>query len=188
MGQRDRVSWNSLLKAYALHGQSRESLELYSSMNVLPDASTFVSLLAACSHAGMVEEGAKIFNEMCKTYGIVPEIDHFACMVDLYGRAGLIQEAENLVRTMPMEPDAVVWIALLGACRKHNETTLAKEASEKLRELDPDNSLGYVLMSNIYFQDGSFNEALLMRKEMTGSRVRKNTGLSWIGGWDSSSQ
>lgn len=122
---------------------------------------------------------------MFEVYGTAPQLSHFACMVDMLGRDGRITEAEKVIRSMPMEPDSVVWSALLGACRKHNETRLAQLAAEKLRELEPDNSLGYVLMSNIYCLGGSFKEAGHVRKEMKGFRVRKEPGLSFvdIGNW-----
>uniref|UniRef100_A0A5B7BH60 DYW domain-containing protein n=1 Tax=Davidia involucrata TaxID=16924 RepID=A0A5B7BH60_DAVIN len=176
---RDTVSWNSMLKAYALHGQADEALQFFVQMDVQPDATTFVALLSACSHAGAVEEGTKIFETMFENYGISPQLDHFACMVDILGRAGKILEAEKLIRKMPMEPDSVVWSALLGACRKHGETQLANLAATKLKELDPENSLGYVVMSNIYCSAGSYKEAGLVRKEMKGLGVRKKPGLSW---------
>ncbi|KAM7508168.1 hypothetical protein LguiA_018621 [Lonicera macranthoides] len=127
----------------------------------------------------MVSEGAKIFDNMVEKYGVVPQLDHFACMVDIIGRAGRIVEAETLITKMPMGPDSVVWSALLGACRKHGKTELANLAAAKLKELDPKNSLGYVLMSNIYCSAGSFSEAGLMRKEMKTLGVKKRPGLSW---------
>lgn len=176
----DLISWNSMLKSYALHGKAKDALQLFRRMNVDPDSATFVSLLSACSHAGLVDEGEKIFNAMPKNYGLIPQLDHFACMVDLFGRAGQITEAMDLIHKMPMKPDSVIWSALLGSCRKHGETHLAKLASDKLKEIEPNNSLGYVQMSNIYSSSGSFNEASLIRKEMRGSRVRKQPGLSWI--------
>ncbi|GFY96789.1 tetratricopeptide repeat (TPR)-like superfamily protein [Actinidia rufa] len=150
MDFRDTVSWNSLLKAYSLHGQAKEAMQLFGQMNVQPDAATYVALLSACSHAGLVEEGMEIFDSMFENYGIVPQLDHFACMVDILGRAGRILEAYKLISNMPIEPDYVVWSAFLGACRKHGESNLANIAVTKLKELDPENSLGYVLMSNIY--------------------------------------
>lgn len=177
---RNLVSWNSMLKAYALHGQANEALHLFSEMNLPPDSATIVALLSACSHAGMVEEGIKIFDSMIDNHGIVPQLDHYACMVDILGRAGRVVEAKVLISKMPMEPDAVVWSALLGSCRKHGETQLAKLAADKLKELDPRNSLGYVQMSNIYCSGGGYSQAGVMRKEMEGSRVRKEPGLSWI--------
>ncbi|KAK0577065.1 hypothetical protein LWI29_027403 [Acer saccharum] len=180
MVSRDLVSWNSILKAYALHGQAKEALQLFSKMNVEPDSATFVALLSACSHAGLVEEGSKIFHSMSEDHDVVRQVDHYACMVDILGRGGRVVEAEKLISEMPMEPDSVIWSALLGSCRKHGETQLAELAAAKLMELEPEDSLGYVQMSNIYCSSGSFNKAGLIRKEMKGSRVRKEPGLSWI--------
>lgn len=128
----------------------------------------------------MVEEGAAVFDSMLEKYGVVPDYDHYACMIDLFGRAGRFAEAMNLIKKMPMEPDSVIWAALLGACRIHNETELGKFAASKLRELDPDNSLGYVLMSNIFCSDRNFDDAISLWKKMKGSRVRKNPGLSRV--------
>ncbi|PON43398.1 DYW domain containing protein [Parasponia andersonii] len=176
----DVISWNSMIKAYALHGKAREALQLFSQINVQPDPTTFVALLSACSHAGLIEEGIRTFNCMQKSYNIAPQVDHYACMVDLYGRAGKIHEAEKLIGEMPMEPDSVVWSALLGSCRKHGNTQLAKFAAVKLQELDPRNSLGYVQMSNIHCSTGNFDEAGALWNEMKDYRVRKEPGLSWV--------
>jgi len=180
MGFRDTISWNSMLKAYALHGQATEASELFRKMNVKADANTFVTLLSACSHAGLVDEGVNLFDTMFEKYGVVPQLYHFACMVDMLGRAGHILEANKLINNMPMEPDYVVWSAFLGACRKHGEINLARLAATKLKELDPENSLGYVLMSNIYSSSGIFTEGGSMRREMKGLGVQKERGLSWI--------
>ncbi|KAE8656678.1 Pentatricopeptide repeat-containing protein [Hibiscus syriacus] len=180
MGYRDLVSWNSMLKAYGLHGKAKEALQLFQQMDLRPDTTTFVALLSACSHSGMVEEGMRIFDSMFKNHSIIPQLDHYACMVDILGRAGRITEAEELIRGMPMEPDSVVWSALLGSCRKHGETQLAKIAVSKLKQMEPENSLGYVQMSNIYSSGGRFNEARTIRKEMDGSGVKKEPGQSWI--------
>ncbi|KAL1293299.1 hypothetical protein AAHE18_19G063300 [Arachis hypogaea] len=177
---RDLVSWNSMIKSYALHGQTKDALKLFQQINMHPDATTFVALLSACSHVGLVDQGVKIFNSMSDDHGIVPQLDHYACMVDLYGRAGKLSEAEDLIRKMPMKPDSVIWSSLLGSCRKYGETHLAKLAANKFTELAPNNSLGYVQMSNIYSSGGSFAEASLVRKEMRDSKVRKEPGLSWV--------
>jgi pentatricopeptide repeat protein len=163
-----------------MHGRAKDALELFKQMDVHPDSATFVALLAACSHAGLVDEGVKIFNSMTESHGIAPQLDHYACMVDLYGRAGQIFEAEELIRKMPMKPDSVIWSSLLGSCRKHGKADLAKLAADKFKELDPKNSLAYIQMSNIYSSGGSFIEAGLMRKEMRDSKVRKRPGLSWV--------
>ncbi|WCJ34968.1 Tetratricopeptide repeat (TPR)-like superfamily protein [Euphorbia peplus] len=177
---RNVVSWNSMLKAYSVHGQAKEALDLFSEMNVDPDSATMVSVLSACSHGGMVEEGIKIFDSMLDRYGISPKLDHYACVVDMLGRAGRVIEAKELISGMPMEPDSVIWSALLSSCRKHGVIHLAKFASDKLKELEPGNSLGYVQMSNIYCSGGSYKEAGTIRNEMKGSKVSKEPGLSWI--------
>ncbi|KAG8378554.1 hypothetical protein BUALT_Bualt08G0149000 [Buddleja alternifolia] len=179
MPVRDIVSWNSILKAYSVHGKAEAVLNLFEQMDMEPDETTFVALLSSCSHAGMVKEGTMIFDQMHEKYGIVPQLDHYACMVDIFGRAGHLSEAAKIIRTMPMEPDYVIWSALLGACRKHGETKLANLASSKLKKLDPENSLGYVLISNIYCSANSFDEGGSIRKKMSRVGIRKDPGLSW---------
>ncbi|KAK1436648.1 hypothetical protein QVD17_02430 [Tagetes erecta] len=176
---KDIVSWNSMIKIYGLHGQPKDALTCFDQMDIPPDSTTFVALLSACSHAGMVEKGTEIFETMSKTYGIVPQLDHYACMVDILGRSGRILEAQKLINEMPMEPDSVIWSAMLGACRKHGETKLAELASKKLQELDPNNSLGYVQMSNIRCSNGTFSEAVDLRTQMNWLGVKKDPGLSW---------
>ncbi|CAN0928235.1 Pentatricopeptide repeat-containing protein At1g71420 [Linum grandiflorum] len=181
MKYRDVVSWNSMLKAYALHGKADEAFELFSTMNVRADSATMVALLSVCSHVGLVTKGFEIFNSMYTNHGISPELDHYACMIDVLGRAGRLSEARELISRMPMEPDSVIWSSILSSCRKHGgQTELAKFAADRLTELDPDNSLGYVQMSNMCFVTGSYNEAGLIRKEMKSSKVVKQPGLSWI--------
>ncbi|KAL2458107.1 Pentatricopeptide repeat-containing protein [Abeliophyllum distichum] len=179
MKLRDIVSWNSMLKAYAMHGKAGAALKLFDQMDVKEDEATFVALLSACSHAGLVDEGTKIFDTMYEKHGIFPQLDHYACIVDILGRAGQVRQAEKIIRQMPMQPDYVVWSSLLGACRKYGEAHLANLASSKLKELDPKNSLGYVLLSNICCSTGSFDEAGIIRKKMDGVGVRKEPGLSW---------
>ncbi|KAI3684616.1 hypothetical protein L6452_33840 [Arctium lappa] len=176
---KDIVSWNSIIKIYGLHGQPRDALKCFAQMNVAPDATTFVAILSACSHAGMVEEGTEIFETMSKTYGIVHQLDHYACMVDILGRSGRILDARKLINEMPMEPDSVIWSSMLAACRKHGETKLAELAATKLQDLDPKNSLGYVLMSNIHCSAGTFGESVDIRNQMNGFGVKKDPGLSW---------
>ncbi|KAK9941543.1 hypothetical protein M0R45_007247 [Rubus argutus] len=150
---RDVVLWNTMLKAYALYGQATEALQVFSQMDIEPDSTTFVSLLCACSHAGLVDQGTRIFDSMLERYGIVPLCDHYACMVDILGRAGQVGEAEKLVSRMPMEPDSVVWGALLGSCRKPGNTQLAKLAADRLKELDPEAS--NLLQKDIVVRDSN---------------------------------
>ncbi|KAI3802447.1 hypothetical protein L1987_30579 [Smallanthus sonchifolius] len=178
---KDIISWNSMIKIYGLHGQPENALKCFDQMDVHipPDSTTFVALLSACSHVGMVEKGAEIFETMSKTYGIAPQLDHYTCMVDILGRSGRILQAQKLINKMPMEPDSVIWSAMLGACRKHSETKLAELASKKLQNLDPNNSLGYIQMSNIMCSNGTFNEAVDLRAQMNWLGVKKDPGLSW---------
>ncbi|KAL3638605.1 hypothetical protein CASFOL_016512 [Castilleja foliolosa] len=179
MPKRDIVSWNSILKAYAVHGKAEEALGFFRRMDVAPDETTLVAILSSCSHAGMIKEGITIFDSMENKYGILPKLDHYACMVDILGRAGHLSEAEKIIRQMPMEPDHVIWSAFLGACRKHGDANLTEFASLKLKELDPENSLGYVLVSNIYCSNNSFNEGGFIRMKMNEIGVKKEPGLSW---------
>lgn len=179
MTLRDLVSWNTMLKACAVHGKAQIALDLFEQMNVTPDEATFIALLSSCSHAGMVKEGRVIFDSMYKKYGVVAQVDHYACMVDMLGRSGNLSEAANVINKMPMQPDCVVWSALLGACWKHGEADLANLASSKLKELKPESSLGYVLMSNIYCSAHSFDKGGYIRGKMETVGVRKAPGLSW---------
>ncbi|XP_058078441.1 pentatricopeptide repeat-containing protein At1g71420 [Magnolia sinica] len=180
MQARDTVSWNSMIKAYAMHGRGNDALQVFARMDVQPDGATFVGLLSACAHAGMVNQGRELFDAMVEHHGIAPQCDHFACMVDMLGRVGRLTEAEDLINQMPMPPDSVVWSALLGACRKHSETIMGERAARKLIELEPKKSVGYVMMSNIYCASGSFRDAGFIRKEMKDCGTRKEVGLSWI--------
>ncbi|KAG1368024.1 pentatricopeptide repeat-containing protein [Cocos nucifera] len=177
----DEVSWNSMIKAYAAHGRGREALRAFERMDVPPDSATFVGLLTACSHCGLVNEGQDVFKSMSEVYKITPQLDHYACMVDILGRAGKLLEAEDLINRMPMAPDSVIWSALLGACRKHGEARIGEKAAQKLMELEPQNSVGYVMMSNIYCEAGSLGDAAFVRKEMKDCGVKKKPGLSWVG-------
>lgn len=180
MPARDVVSWNSIIKAYSLHGRGANALRAFSAMDVPPDAATFVGLLSACSHSGMVDEGRAIFSAMAAEHGVAPQLDHFACMVDLLGRSGHLAEAEELINQMPMAPDPVVWSGLLGACRKHGNLSIAERAAQRLVAMAPGRSAGYVLISNMYSEQGSFGEAAPLWKGMKESGVKKVAGLSWI--------
>ncbi|KAH7651063.1 TPR-like protein [Dioscorea alata] len=180
MTTHDQVSWNSMIMAYAAHGCGREALSAFACMDVPPDSATFVGVLTACSHGGLVNDGRDLFKAMLEVYGIAPQLDHFACMVDILGRAGKLLEAEDLINQMPMKPDSVIWSSLLGACRKHGEAKIAEKAARMLMELDPQNSVGYVMMSNIYSARGSFSNAASFRKGMKVYGVKKDPGLSWI--------
>ncbi|XP_078428341.1 pentatricopeptide repeat-containing protein At1g71420-like [Wolffia australiana] len=180
MPARDLVSWNTMIKAYSLHGRGQAALKAFAAMDVAPDSATFVGLLSACSHSGLVEDGKAVFDTMAGEHGVEPELDHYACMVDVLGRAGRLVEAEELVERMPMEPDAVVWSGLLGACRKYGDLTMAERAAQRLVAVAPERSAGYVIISSMYSEQGSFAEAAPYWKGMKELGVKKVAGLSWI--------
>ncbi|XP_057840012.2 putative pentatricopeptide repeat-containing protein At1g68930 [Cryptomeria japonica] len=183
MSERDGISWNSMINGYAQHGYGNAALQLFKRMlqaGMKPDEITFVGILSACSHGGLVEEGHNYFESMIQEHAIIPSVDHYACMVDLLGRAGRLGEAQKLINHMPCEPTALVWRTLLAACRIHNNLELGKQVAEKILELEPEHPAMYVLISNIYSAAGKFDVADKMRKLMTYRGVKKEPGFSWI--------
>ncbi|OMP01271.1 hypothetical protein COLO4_12017 [Corchorus olitorius] len=173
----------SIEDGYAQNGYGKKALELFKNMLVSgekPDHVTMIGVLSACSHAGLVEEGRHHFSSMSVEYGLLPLKDHYTCMVDLLGRAGCLDEAKNLIETMPMKPDAVVWGSLLGACKIHRDISLGKYVAEKLLEIDPSNSGPYVLLSNMYAELGRWADVVRVRKLMRKRGVIKQPGCSWI--------
>lgn len=141
---------------------------------------TFVGLLLACTHGGMVEKGKHIFQSMTRDFNIVPKLEHYGCMVDLLGRAGRLTEAYEVIQSMPMKPDSVIWGALLGACSFHGNVELAEIAAESLFALEPGNPGNYVILSNIYASAGQWDGVAKLRKVMKGSKITKTAGHSFI--------
>eukprot|EP01018_Ginkgo_biloba_P026983 Gb_37624 [translate_table: standard] len=177
------VSWNSMIAGYAQHGHSKEALQLFERMQVAgtkPNHITFVAVLSACSHVGLVDEGRQYFDSMSRKFGITPSIKHYACMVDLLSRAGRLEEAEDLINKMPFEPDSVIWRGILGGCRLHGNMELGKQAAESLIAAEPHNSATYVLLSNIYASAGMWDDVKKVRQMMKDRGVKKETGYSWI--------
>lgn len=183
MDWKNEVSWNSIIAAYGNHGCPRECLDLFHEMleaGIHPDHVTFLVIISACGHAGLVDEGMYYFRCMTEEYGICARMEHYACMVDLYGRAGRLCEAFDTIKSMPFTPDAGVWGTLLGACRIHGNVELAKLASTHLLELDPKNSGYYVLLSNVHAGAGEWSSVLKIRSLMKEKGVQKIPGYSWI--------
>eukprot|EP01018_Ginkgo_biloba_P019097 Gb_21401 [translate_table: standard] len=183
MSERDMVSWNAMISCYAMHGHSKHVIALFHQMqqeDVKPDHITFTGILSACSHAGMVEEGWHYFNGMKQDYCILPRVEHYACMVDLLGRAGHLDEACDLINKMPFEPSSSVWGALLGACRIHCNIELGEHAAEHLFKLEPQNVGIYVLLSNIYASAGRWDDVAKVRKMLDERGLMKRPGCSWI--------
>ncbi|KDP31272.1 hypothetical protein JCGZ_11648 [Jatropha curcas] len=186
MNQRNIVTWNTMISGLANHGQTNQALVLFSRMleqnHLEPDDITFLGVLCACSHGGMVDEGRRYFDMMSKEYHIKPTIKHYGCMVDILGRAGFVVEAYELIRSMPMECNAIVWRISLAACRLHGNVELGEQVRKHLLELAPDHSSDYVLLSNIYASVGQWNEVARERKSMQKRRVKKpEPGNSFIG-------
>ncbi|KAJ8752649.1 hypothetical protein K2173_005538 [Erythroxylum novogranatense] len=172
--------WNSMIKGLAVHGLAFDAIEVFSKMemeNVLPDSITFLGILTACSHCGMVTEGGQYFDLMRFRYSIRPQLEHYGAMVDLFGRAGLMEEAYAMIKAMPMEPDAIIWRALLSACRTHKWAELGKFAIENISRL---RSGDFVLLSNIYCSQSRWECAQEVRETMKKKGVHKVQGKSWF--------
>ncbi|XP_015873075.2 pentatricopeptide repeat-containing protein At5g15300 [Ziziphus jujuba] len=183
MRRRDVSTWNSIIGGLAFHGHAKESLDLFKQMQRLkirPNEITFVGVLVACSHAGKVEEGRKYFNLMRNEYNIEANIKHYGCMVDILGRAGLLNEAFEFIDMMEIEPNAIIWRTLLGACRIHGNVELARCANAQLLKLRRDESGDYVLLSNIHASRGEWDGVEKVRKLMDDSGVKKEPGCSLI--------
>ncbi|KAK9267910.1 hypothetical protein L1049_010347 [Liquidambar formosana] len=189
MPNRNVITWNVLIMAYGMHGKGEEALELFKNMmadrarggEVKPNEVTFIAVFAACSHSGMVNEGLNLFHRMKDDHGIEPTPDLYACIVDLLGRAGQLEEAYQLINTMPLEFDKVgAWSSMLGACRIHQNVELGEIAAKNLLQLEPNVASHYVLLSNIYSSAGLWDKAMEVRKNMKDMGVRKEPGCSWI--------
>eukprot|EP01018_Ginkgo_biloba_P012654 Gb_23605 [translate_table: standard] len=183
MEERDVIFWNAMIAAYAQHGCGKEALQLFEQMQqqgMKPDHITFVGVLSACSHVGFVDEGCTYFSSMTEYHHITPKAEHYACMVDLIGRAGRLDEATDFINKMPFEADAMIWRTLLGACRVHGNMELGKRAAECILELEPQDSAAYVLLSNIYGAAGKWDDRAKVRKLMEDRGLKKETGYSWI--------
>ncbi|KAJ8752266.1 hypothetical protein K2173_003902 [Erythroxylum novogranatense] len=183
MKKKEVFTWNAMISGLAMHGKAEEAIELFFKMQrekFRPNGITFVGVLNACAHAGMVEKGLEIFYSMEELYGIEPEREHYGCAVDLLGRAGHLFDAEELIVSMPMEPNAAVWGALLGACRKHCDVELGEKVGRILLELEPYNSGRYALLSNIYAKAGRWDDVANVRKLMKERGVKTTPGISMI--------
>eukprot|EP01018_Ginkgo_biloba_P007740 Gb_39702 [translate_table: standard] len=181
--QRDVICWNTMIAGYAMHGSGSEALKLFEQMQdngPKPNHVTLLCVLSACCHAGLVDEGRQYFDLMSQYYRIKPEMKHYVCVVDLLGRAGRIDEAQDFINKMPIKPDATVWSCLLGACRTHSNIELGQRVAEYLLELDPKNATPYVLLSNIYAAAGRWDDTENVRRKMKDRGIEKMPGCSWI--------
>ena len=183
MEERDVITWNIMLGGLAQHGLGHEALELFRKMDadgVKPDECSFVAVLSACSHAGLVDEGCRLFSVILQDYGIEPNVLHCNCMVDLLGRGGHLEEAKCFIDNMPVEPNGATWGTLLGACRSYGNVELGELAANEVFKLQPKDASPYVLLSNIYAAAGKWDEVSLVRTMMQERGIRKEPGRSWI--------
>ncbi|XP_057861159.2 uncharacterized protein LOC131069670 [Cryptomeria japonica] len=181
--ERDLVLWNAMIGGYGMHGHANDAVALFSQLQetgMKPDEITFIGILNACGHAGLVEEGWRYFHCMSQMYGITPTLEHYACMVNLLGRCGKLDEAKSFISNMPLEPDAGIWGTLLGACRVHCHIELAEWASEHLFYLEPKKAVNYILLSNIYAAAGMWDGVAKVRAMMKETGLTKSPGCSWI--------
>jgi pentatricopeptide repeat protein len=183
MEKRDVSAWTAAIRVMALEGNAKGAIDIFNEMlkqEVMPDDFVFVALLTACSHGGYVDQGRQLFWSMEKIHGISPQIVHYGCMVDLLGRAGLLEEALDFMKSMPMEPNDVIWGSFIAACRKHKNVELARCVDEKITQLAPERVGVHVLLSNIYAAAGKWTDVARVRLQMKEKGFQKVAGSSSI--------
>lgn len=183
LSKRDLVSWNGMIAAYAHHGHGREAIYLFDQMQALgfkPDDATYIALLSACSHAGLVDNGLKFFSNLVQDASIKLREEHFACLIDLCGRAGRVKEAIDIIEQLGCKQSASTWGALLAGCKVYTELNIGKQAAEELLESQPENEGSYLLLSNIYASTGAWRAAAGLRSKMKDKGLKKQPGCSWI--------
>ncbi|KAL5987687.1 hypothetical protein ACLOJK_035437 [Asimina triloba] len=184
MPERDIVCWNAIICGFSQNGRAIEALKLFNDMlqkgSIRPNHVTFVGILNACGHAGLILEGCRYFNDMISKYNIAPKFEHYTCVVDILARAGLLEEAEDFILALPFEPDNGMWGALLAACKRCGNLAMANCIAKRLFADEPDNSSSYVLLANMYTSVGEWGGASEVRGMMDASGVQKMAGSSWI--------
>ncbi|KAL9688283.1 hypothetical protein QQ045_032703 [Rhodiola kirilowii] len=179
----DVFPYSALITGLASHGQGHEALEVFQKMkagNVQPDHITFVGVFTACGHTGLIEDGMKFWASMINDYGIEPDADHYGCIVDMFGRAGRLNEAYEFIKSMPMGPKQGALGALLAACRTHGNVEIAETVADHLFELEPGNTGNYVLLSSIYAQREQWDNAARVREMIKDRSIVKLQGSSWV--------
>ncbi|XP_023521522.1 pentatricopeptide repeat-containing protein At2g13600-like [Cucurbita pepo subsp. pepo] len=182
--EKNSVLSTSMIMAFAQCGRGSDALKLFESLlteeGFLPDHVCFTAVLTACNHAGLLNEAVEYFNKMGSEYRLDPQIDHYACLIDLYARNGHVGKAKELMEKMPYESNYVMWCSLLGACKVHVVVELGREVAYRLIEMDPSNAAPYVTLAHIYARAGLWTQLADIRKQMQQKRVRKSAGWSWI--------
>ncbi|KAL0425509.1 UNVERIFIED_CONTAM: Pentatricopeptide repeat-containing protein [Sesamum radiatum] len=183
MKTKDLVSWTAIISAYGMYGEGWKALEAFEHMKeagILPDHIIFVSVIYACSHSGLVQEGRACFEQMKKDYNIEPRLEHYACVVDLLSRSGLLAEAEEFIISMPLKPDASIWGVLLSACRASGDMKIAERVSEHVLQLNPNDPGYHVLASNMYAALGKWDKVREIRTSLKAKGLKKDPGCSWL--------
>ncbi|MQM00401.1 hypothetical protein Taro_033131 [Colocasia esculenta] len=181
--KKDISTWNSMIYGLGSHGRGEHAVLLFQEMLALgfaPNMTTFISVLSACNHTGLLDEGRRIFDQMVKSHKIEPTIEHYGCLVDLLGRAGFLKEAEELINELHLKDASVLWESLLGASTRHGNVTLSKSAAKQLVDLHPRDSSSYVQLSNAFASMGRWDDARQVRDMMSLRNVRKEPGCSTI--------
>ena len=181
--ERDIVLWSSMIAAYGFHGQGEEAIKLFNEMqqeNLPGNEVTFLSLLYACSHCGLKDKGLDFFDLMVQKYGLKARLEHYTCVVDLLGRCGCLEEAEAMIRSMPVRPDAIIWKTLLSACKIHKNAEMARRVAKEVLRIDPQDSASYVLLANIHASANRWQDVSEVRKAMRDKMVKKEPGISWV--------
>lgn len=183
MEERHVTTWNAMIDGYGTHGLGKDAVELFNDMQqgtIKPNDITFLCVISACSHSGLVEEGLRFFSSMKEDYGLEPAMDHYGAMVDLLGRAGQLNKAWDFIQDMPVEPGITVFGAMLGACKIHKNVELGERAAKKLFELNPDEGGYHVLLSNIYATASMWDKMAKVRTMMEKTGLQKTPGCSLV--------
>nr|XP_043618050.1 putative pentatricopeptide repeat-containing protein At5g37570 [Erigeron canadensis] len=183
MHKRDLITYCSMIQGYSVHGRGVEAVALFHRMlkeGLRPDDVAFTVILSACSHADLFDEGIRIFDSIVNEHSLVPSSDHYACKVDLLGRAGRVREAYDFLKKMPTEPHAGAWGALLWACRMHGDVSIGKEVAAQLFKIEPQSAANYVLLSDMYADSNQWSDVNNVRNQMYENGIRKLRGCSWL--------
>nr|XP_004493630.1 pentatricopeptide repeat-containing protein At1g71490-like [Cicer arietinum]XP_012569254.1 pentatricopeptide repeat-containing protein At1g71490-like [Cicer arietinum] len=183
LSRRDGVTYTSMIFGYGMRGDGETALKLFEEMcrfDIKPDHVTMVAVLTACSHSGLIAHGLLLFKKMVEVYGMNPQIEHYSCMVDLFGRAGLLNKAKEVITGMPYKPTTAMWVTLIGACRIHGNTVMGEWAAGELLKMKPNHSGYYVLIANMYAAAGCWSKLAKVRICMRDLGVRKAPGCAWV--------
>ncbi|KAK6783725.1 hypothetical protein RDI58_017179 [Solanum bulbocastanum] len=183
MPEKNVISWTVMITGYGKYGLGGEAVELFKKMHmdrIEPDEVSYLALLTACSHSGLVQESEEYFSKLCNSNCLKPSVEHYACMVDILGRAGRLREAKVVIENMPVKPNVGIWQTLLGACRVHKNVEIGREVGEILLKLDGNNPVNYVMMSNIFADARLWEKCEGLRGLVKTKGLRKQAGQSWV--------